>query len=276
MAYEITGAQYKAEWIQPFERGETYLKACVTPEMVMEGNSSAVFAVRGTGSGMSSRGANGLIPTRNATDTQVTVTLKERHTLENHTKFNVFTTQGGKMRQNMQLRSRMDAVREIDDEIILALETASTQFSASAITMSHGAIADITSDLWTNDVGDEITFVWTPKAWAKLNTLDAFINADYVDGKPLMGKMERPKYWNGATHMMHNGLPGRGTSTAKCYAFAKSAIGHAMAAENIDIASGYNEEQAYSWDRASINHASVVLKQSGLLEIVYDDTAAIS
>ena len=277
MAYEITGQQYRDEWITAFQRGETYLKDAVTKEMVVEGSSSAVFAIAGVSSGMSSRGANGLIPTRNATDTQVTATLKERHTLENQTKFNVFTSHSGKLRQAMQTRSRMDAVREIDDEILIALQTATNVWnSGTAVALTYGIVNDIISDLWENNAQSGVCCVWTPKQWAKIRTFAEFTSADYVDAKPLMGDAFRPVYWNNATHFIHTGLPGLGTATASGYAFSKAAVGHALANDEVSVGAGFNEEHAYSWDRATIYHAAVVLQQAGIVEVINDDTAALS
>ena len=277
MAYQITGQQYRDEWIHSFQRGETYLKDTVTKEMVTEGSSAAIFAIAGTSSGMTSRGANGLIPTRNATDRQVTLTLKERHTLENQTKFNVFTSQAGKLREVMQHRSRMDAVREIDDEIILALDTATNQWnSGTAVNPTFGVVNDIISDLWENNAGDGVCCVWTPKTWAKIRTFDQFTSADYVDAKPLMGEAMRPVYWNNATHFVHTGLPGMGTATAKNFAFAKAAVGHAIANGETDVDADYNREHAYSWDRATIYHVAAILQQEGVIEITTNDTVALT
>lgn len=277
MSYMITAAQYRDEWVHEFQRGETYLKDTVTKETVVEGHSSAVFAIAGQSSGMTSRGANGLIPTRNATDTQVTVTLKERHTLENQTKFNVFTSQGGKLREAMQVRSRKDAAREIDDEIISALSSASNQYNGgSAIVLSYGKLIDIISDLWENNATEMVTVVHTPKSWARMLNFTEFTNIDYVDRKPLMGDTPRPIFFANAYHMMHNGLEGKGGATAKMYAYAKPAVGHAIAADEIDVDADYNREQAYSWDRATIFHAAKILQQAGVKQIVHDDTAAFS
>lgn len=276
--YMITSEQYKDEWIPEFQRGETYLKDCTMKETVTEGNSSAVFAIEGQGPGMTGRGANGLIPPRNATDRQVTLPLKERHTLENNSNFNVFTAQGGKLRQAMQRRSRMSAVREVDDEIILALQTATNQWDGgSALTdITFGVLNDIISDLWENNVSDGVCCVWTPKAWARIRGLKEFNNFDHVDSKPLMGNAMRPIYWNNATHFIHTGLPGQKSATAKNYAFAKSAVGHAIASGEIEVEAGFNNEQAYSWDRATIHHVSAILQQEGVIEITTDNTQAIA
>jgi len=277
MAYEVTAAQYRDEWIESFQRGETYLKECVTREVINEGHSSAVFAVGGVSSGMTSRGANGLIPTRNVTDSQITFTLKERHSLENRTDFDVFTSQSGGLRKRMQQQSRKDSVIEIDDEIVSALDTATTQWNAGgAISPTLGVVTDIMSDLWENNADAGLCFLWTPKSWAKVKQLATFNSIDYVDKKPLMGDAVAPVMWNGATHIMHNGLPESGTATARNYAFSKAAIGHCLAGGEADVSSGFNDEHKYSWDRATIYHVAGILQQPGVIRITTDDTAAIA
>lgn len=277
MSYDVTATQYKKEWITPFQRGETYLKETVMKEQQVMGTSSATFAVEGISSGMTERGANGLIPSRRATDRQVVATLKERHSLENHTDFNVFTSQGGKLRQAMQTRSRMDSYREIDDEILLAMQTATNQFNGgAAANLTFGSITDMLSDLWAKNVDQDITCVWTPKSWAKIHGLKEFTSIDWSGDKKLAsGRLSKPKVWAGATHFIHTGLPGMGTATAKNYMYSKSAIGHCIAGD-VDIDADYNREQKYSWDRATIYHVSVVLQQEGLMEITTDDTVAIA
>lgn len=278
MAYTVTATQYRDEWIHEFQRGETYLKDTVSKESIISGHSSAAWAIAGQSSGMSERGVNGLIPTRNAADRQVTAELKEMHSLENNTSFNVFTSQGGKLREVMQKRSRMDAVREIDDEIVRALTTATNVYnSGTAVTMTLGRMVDIVSDLWEGNVDERVTFLHTPKSWARLLTMPNFTSSDYVDRKPLMDEAPRPVIYANAWHMMHNGLVGRTTATAQMFVYAKSAVGHALAdGDNIKVAAGYNEEQDYSWDRATIYHRAVILQQAGVLKVVHDDSAAIS
>lgn len=278
MAYPVTATQYRDEWIHEFQRGETYLKDTVSRETILNGHSSAVWAIAGQSSGMSERGVNGLIPTRNANDRQVSAELKEKHSLENNTSFNVFTSQGGKLREVMQKRSRMDAVREIDDEIIRALSTATNVYNGgTAVTMTLGRMVDIISDLWEGNVDERVTFLHTPKSWARLLTMPNFTSSDYVDRKPLMDEAPRPVIYANAWHMIHNGLPGRTGATAQMFVYAKSAIGHALAdGDDIKVAAGYNDEQDYSWDRATIYHRALILQQAGVLKVVHDDSVAIT
>ena len=279
MAYQITQQQYRDEWVVTFQRGETYLRYATTPEMMINGN-QALFPIQGTAVGVTGRGVNGLIPSDNPTDTQITIPLVERHRKETQTGFNIFTAHGN-LREAMQNRGALALAREVDDEIISnGLEQATNQFNGgTAITLTYGRVQDIMSDLLENNVYamDMVTFVWTPKAWARLLTFDQFISSDYIEDNFLLGgATQRPRMWNGAMHMVHTGLPGVGTATANCYAFGKAAVGYAMNTEGIDVAIGYDEEDDYSFARHSLFHGSRLLQQSGIIEVVHDDTAAIS
>lgn len=278
MAYMITRDQFVDEWVVAFQRGETPLKDAVTKEIMVSGL-TAKFALQGAAGRMTTRGTNGLIPSRTRTDSQPTATLKEKHSLETQTGFNVFTA-AANLREAMQNAGAKTAAREIDYTILDALETATNSYnSGNAVTLTYGKVVDIISDLRENDVteSDMVTCVWTPKAWARLETFPEFTSADYVDAKPLPGlTIGRPKVWLGAMHLQHTGLSGMGTSTAHNFAFAKAAVGHAIATGEIQVGVGYNEEQDYSYSRHTIFDGAVVLQQSGILKIVTDDTAAFS
>lgn len=277
MTYDVTATQYKNEWITLFQRGETYLKDTVMRETILAGHSSATFAFAGVSSDMTERGVNGLIPAANATDTQINVPLKEKHFLEKETDFNVFTSQGEGLRKAMQMRARTSAAREIDNEIVRALTAASNVYnSGTAVTLTHGKIVDIISELRENDVHGMVTFVHSVKSFARLKTLQQFTSVDYVDQKPLMGDDERPVMFAGARHVQFNGLVGKGGATAALYVYAKDAVGHALANESTDVKSGFDDEQAYSWARSTIYHGAKILQQAGVLKVVHDDTAAFA
>lgn len=278
MAYMITQDQYREEWVVAFQRGETYLKDSVTKEIMISGL-NAKFALQGAAGRMTQRGTNGLIPSRNRTDTQPTIPLAEKHSKETQTGFNVFTAPAN-LRQAMQNAGALTAAREIDYTIIDALQTATNKYnSGTAITLTYGKTVDALSNLFQSDVmsGHEITCLWTPKAWARLLTFQEFKSADYVDAKPLVGlAADRPKIWLGAKHIMHTGLPGMGTSTASNFIFAKPAVGHAIATGETQVAAGYNDEDDYSYSRHTVYDGAVILQQAGVTEVVTDDTAAFS
>lgn len=278
MAYMITKDQYREEWIVAFQRGETPLKSAVTKELMLSGL-TAKFALQGSAGRMTSRGANGLIPSRSRTDTQPTITLVEKHSKETQTGFNVFTAPAN-LREAMQNAGALTAYREIDYTILDALETATNQYNGgAAVTLTHGKLVDAITDIFERHVstGDMITCVWTPKAWGRLLTIPEFASEDYVSDKPLIGTgVDKPKVWMGAMHMMHSGLPGVGTATASNFIFAKSAVGHAIASGEIQVASGYNDEDDYSFSRHTIYDGATILQQDGVIEVVTDDTAAFS
>lgn len=278
MAYQITKEQYREEWIVAFQRGETYLKDCVTKEVQISGL-TANFAIQGAAGRMSTRGTNGKIPSRNRTDRQPKITLEEKHSKESQTGFNVFTAPAD-LRMAMQNAGALAASREIDYTIIDALDTATNQYnSGTAITLTYGKTVDALSDLFQRDVmvNNDITCLWTPKAWARLLTFDEFTSADYIESKPLVGlAQERPKMWLGAKHIMHTGLPGMGTATATNYIFAKPAVGHAIAQGEIQAVAGYDDEDDYSYSRHTIYDGSILLQQDGVIKLVTDDTVAFS
>ena len=288
MGYQITEQDYIDEWVVRFQRGETYLKNAVTREETLSGN-TAIFPIQGAAPRMNKRGVNGLIASRERVDSQVPVTLEEYHSLETRSSFDIFTSQSN-LRMAMQNAGALTAAREVDQVIIEdALSTATNLYnSGTAIALTFGNVVDIISDLNAQDVysSDEITFLWTPKAWARLKTFDEFTSSDYVDYKPLssgLGPMaggvagkERPVRWAGAIHMPHTGLPNIGEANAQCYAFARGAVGHAINEGGIHVNVGYVGEQDYSYARHSVYMGARLLQQSGVLAITHNDTTAIS
>lgn len=275
MAYTITKQQYIDEWVVAFQRGETLLKSRVMEETI-NGGTSAVFSIQGAAGRMAERGANGLIPSRNRTDSQVTVTLKEKHSLEQRTNFDVFTASAN-LREAMQNAGVKTLAREIDQTIIDVLATATNSYNGgSAFTPTYGKVVDAISELYENDVNpeDEITFLWTPKSWARLMTFPQFTSSDYVGTEYLLGKTTEARKFLNTVHIMHNGLPGVGTSTAQNFVFARPAIGHAIGKQEHGV--GYNEEHDYSFDRQTLYDGAAILQQSGVLKIITDDTAAFS
>ncbi len=275
MAYTITKQQYIDEWVVAFQRGETLLKSRVTEEM-MNGGTSAVFSIQGAAPRMATRGTNGLIPSRNRTDSQITIPLQEKHSLEQRNNFDVFTASAN-LRQAMQNAGVKTLAREIDQTIIDALATATNSYNGgAAFTLTYGKVVEAISKLYQNDVTpeDEITVLWTPAAWARLMTFPQFTSSDYVGREYLLsGNTEARKFLN-VVHMMHNGLPGAGTNAAQNFIFAKPAVGHAIGKQEHGV--GYNEEHDYSFDRETLYDGAAILQQAGVLKVVTDDTAAFS
>ncbi len=275
MSYQITQEQYRQEWTVAFQRGMTYLKDSVTKEMLLKGN-EAVFPIQEQAPKFSARGANGRLPAQRTGARQVRVPIEEKNLLQRELDFNLLTAQAD-VRELMQNSSVLESYREIDDVIINdALATATNTYnSGNAVQVTAGTVQKILATLHERNVrsADMITFLWTPMAWAEFTQQVAVINVEYVDTKPLMGDYDTPIKWGGAKHMIHTGLPGMGTNNAKCYAFAKAAVGHAVAEGLTGVYMGQNEEEGYYYHRNFITHGARLLQQSGVIEITHNDNA---
>ncbi|MBA2708001.1 MAG: hypothetical protein H0U59_09380 [Gemmatimonadaceae bacterium] len=273
MADAAYATMYRSEWIKGFERDQALLRSTVTTEAIFNGR-EAVFLVATTNREAVTRGPNGLIPASTDDLNQYTLTIEEKHDLPQKTRFNIFVGQSDQ-RAIMQANSRGVINRDVDNEIIDALETGTLQVSAVADTMGKGLVNKaITMMVNANIPFDgRITGVLTPAAWAYLSDIPQFASQDYVRGRPMEeGPVTRMR-WMGIDWTMHSGLPGIGTASASCFIYHKSAVGHAYASGDIQALSGYNEEQDYSWTRTTLYHGAKLLQNTGVIEILHDDSA---
>jgi hypothetical protein len=128
-------------------------------------------------------------------------------------------------------------------------------------------------------LGRNIFGVITPAFEAYLMQTKEFANADYTGAK--LPFVNPPDYddapttfvWAGVTWIVHPGLTGAGTASEKCYVFHKSAVGHAVDTKGIESPVGYDEEQAYSWARCSLNMGTKMLQTNGVVQILHDGSA---
>ena len=271
--------QYRQEFIQAFEQHQSLLRETVTTEAVIKGN-QAIFLVAGSGDSEAvSRGVNGQIPARADDNTQNTATLREWHDLVRKTGFNVFASQGNQ-RSIMQMTTMAVLNRKIDDLIITAL-------SGGTVTAGAGAIPSVSmfqsgrvklsnaSVPWDSNV----TLLCQPSFLAYLEQAPEFTNADYVNVRPYAGDepswKDRPMAyrWRNCLIIEHPNLPGKGTSSETSFMYHKSAIGHAANTEGLASPVGYDEEQDYSWARASCFMGSVLLQNTGVINITADGSA---
>lgn len=273
--------QYRQEFIQAFEQHQSLLRETVTTEAVIKGQ-QAVFLVAGSGSAAAvTRGINGRIPARADALTQNTCTLTEWHDLVRKTGFNVFASQGNQ-RSVMQMTTMAVLNRKIDDLIITELNTGTVTIGSSTtipnvalfqngrVKLSNAAIP------WDSN----ITLLCQPSFLAYLEQATEFANAQYVDVRPYAGA-ENPSWkdkpmayrWRNCLIIEHPNLPGRGTSSEKSFLFHKSAIGHAMDTAGMQTPVGVDEEQDYSWARASAFMGAKLLQNTGVVVITADGSA---
>jgi hypothetical protein len=280
MAATAPVTQYRDELIAGFEQRQSLLRSATTTEAVIKGN-TATFLVADSGSASAvTRGVNGLIPARNDSLTQTSATLQEWHDLVHKTRFNIFQSQGNQ-RAIMQQTTMGVLNRKIDSDIIAALATG-TLNTGTAVTADVNLVMRSLTILGNNDVPFDggIFAVITPAFYAYLMQATEFASADYVGGKPYESgiPLQKPMliWWNNVYWIVHPNLTGAGTSSETCFMFHRTAIGHAFDTDALDIALGYNEEQDYSFARATSFMGSKLLQNSGVVLMYHDGSAYVS
>jgi hypothetical protein len=274
--------QYRQEFIASFEQHQSLVRDSVTTEAVIKGN-QATFLVAGSGGASAvTRGVNGLIPARADDLTQSTATLQEWHDLVRKTNFNVFASQGNQ-REIMQKTTMSVINRKIDSDIITILNTG-TQDTGTTATASLMMVLRSKTILGNNGVpfDGNIWGLITPAFEAYLMQIKEFAGREYVTKQPMEGAdaawKDAPGFyrWAGVNWIVHPNLPGKGTNAEKCFMYHKTAIGHAANTEGLQTPVGYDEEQAYSWARASIDMGGVLLQNSGVIVMNHDGSAMVA
>lgn len=279
MADTAFQTQYRQEFIAGFEQKQTLLRETVTTEAVIKGN-TAVFLVADSGAAEAvTRGVNGLIPARADNNAQNSAVLQEWHDLVRKTGFNVFASQGSQ-RSIMQDTTMGVINRKIDNMIITELNTATNDTGAAA-TGSVSMFQHARVILGNNSVpwDSNITLLCTPAFLAYLEQAPEFANAQYVEMKPYAGQemswRDKPMAyrWRNCLIIEHPNLPGKATAAEKCFLYHKSAIGHAANTGGVETPVGYDEEQDYSYARASVFMGAKLLQNSGIVVINHDGSA---
>lgn len=266
---------YRAEQIATFEQRYSILRATCVQEAIAKGN-QATFQVSGSGSASAvERGVNGLIPYFTTDNTQSTATLVEAHAPFQRTSFNIFATQGD-MKKVMHDEAIGTLNRHIDQKVIDQLDTA-TNDTGTSQTASMDMVMKSQVILGNNNVPieeeDNMFAVITPAFRAYMLQTTEFASGDYVDVKPLNGPVRRMWRWAGINWMLHTGLTGAAGSTEKCYMYHKRAMGHAANSKEMQVIVGYNEEQDYTYARATLYHNAKLLQNSGIVQLKHDGSA---
>jgi len=277
MVDQVFQTQYRDEFIAGFEQHVSLLRDTVTTEAVIKGN-QAVFLVADSGDAeATTRGASGLIPARSDNQAQNTATLNEWHDLVRKTNFNIFASQGN---QNhiMQMTTMAVINRKIDDLIITVLNTGTVTIGSSTTLPSVSLFQNGRVKLSNASVpwDSNITLLCQPAFLAYLEQAPEFASADYVNMRSYAGDdpswRDQPMAyrWRNALICEHPNLPGKGTSSEISFLYHKNSVGHAANTDGMETPVGYNEEQAYSYARCSMDMGSVLLQNSGVVVITAD------
>jgi hypothetical protein len=272
--------QYRQEYIASFEQHQSLLRETVTTEAVIKGQ-QAVFLVAGSNDSTAvNRGVNGMIPARADDNTQNTATLREWHDLVRKTDFNVFASQGNQ-RQIMQMTTMAVLNRKIDDLIINELDATTVTLGGTTTIPNVQVFQNARVKLSNASVpwDGNITLLCQPSFLGYLEQAPEFANAEYVNLRPYAGDdpswRDQPHAyrWRNVLICEHPNLPGKGTTGEKSFLYHKNAIGHAMDVSGMDTPVGFDQEQDYSWARASCFMAAKLLQTTGVVEIDHDGSA---
>lgn len=285
MSQTLTGTRtapltmYRAEYVAGFEREGSMLRQCVTTEHMKQGG-AVVFLVADSGSAtVNTRGSDGLYPARVNNNNQTTLTLVDETDLPRMNGFDIFSSQGPQ-RQIMFETSQKVIGRAVDDKILTALDTGTLGLSASASTDALGMFQAAAAVLKTNNasstVPGDLTAVISPAFYANLLKSAEFRNIENVDEKRLInGHLTSMQFtrWLGVNIIEHTGISGVGTAAEKCFMFHRRAVGHAIDKDTFVPDMGFNEEQNYSWVRATVYHAASKLQNTGIVEMLHDGSS---
>ena len=277
--------RYREDVIADFARRKATLVNTVRNDSMDRGG-QMVFLIAGSGNRVAvGRGANGDIPLVDDVQSQVTVTLEEAHDHTRKNRFNIFTAQGDQL-SIMRRESIAVIHRAQDQKIISTIETGTVTLGTIAA-MSKDvankiAVTLANADVGTEDDGNNLFAAVTPATWAELTDITSFASADYVHFGPEsppeagMNMPDRFKNWMGINWTVHNGLTGKGTSTATNLAWHRDAVGYTMGTGGIDARLDYDAEQDRTWRRASIFHGAAKLQNAGIVKWVHDDTGVLA
>ena len=286
MAGAAPQVQYRQEMVLGFTQRQSLLKDTTTKETVVKGNQATFLIANSTNTAVT-RGVNGRIPYQDNDNSQVTVTLKEKHVPVEMTGFNIFQSQGNQT-QIMQMNTMAGMNRDIDQVILaeLANGTLDTNTAATAsMTMVGKAIATLQNNGVPFD-GDIYACI-SGSFLIYLMSLAQFSSADYVVVKPhvnfpglnatVANKSGQGWYdWMGVKWIVNSLISGAGTSSELCYMYHRNAIGHAANSENMDAEIGYDAKEATSWSRTSLYHEAKLLQNSGVIRMTHDGSAHVA
>ena len=208
--------------------------------------------------------------------------MQEWHDLVRKARFNIFASQGNQ-RQIMQMTTMAVLNRKIDSQIIDQLATGSVGVGAAGVianvdTVQHAQVLLQNASVpWDSN----ICLLSQPSLISYLEQAPEFSKATYVNVRPFAGDDDNANWrdmpmayrWKNMMVISHPNLPGKATTSENSFMYHKNSIGHAADKESLDSAVGYNDEQDYSYARASMFMGAVLLQDSGIVVITHDGSA---
>jgi Phage capsid protein len=266
---------FAREMIEEYEVTKSYMRGLVNTKGKVEAK-TFTWTLSGKAGMAEERGANGEFVPGDDIQDQISVQLKEYGSYRRKMGFNIYTSPVDDRKE--QQRKNLTETNRLTDKLIIDQLATATQYpmGATASVFSLAAYQSLRNRLDTNVVSAHSrTFLVTPALFNRTLAIKEFASRDYVTDEPFMKPlMEQGRMFNGTLFLMHPGLPGVGTNSAKCYMFQKEALGHAMVMGEANVKSGHNEEQDYFWSNAISMQGAKLLLPEGVAVYNHDDSIA--
>ena len=293
MSTSITTAfvrQYESEVHHVFQRMGGLLRMAVRAKSNVVG-SSTTFQKIGTGSA-TTKARHGVITPMNNAHTAVQCSISDFYAGDwvdrlDEAKINIDE------RMALAQAGAWALGRKVDDQILTVMDDTTQSTVTLLLTSTSSAensMLNWVKALDSNDVpNDGYRYgVLSPFAWALMMKIESFASADYVsaDGLPFRegASIMKWKDWLGVKWCVHNGVPGAGTATSKCFVWHKRAVGYASGAHPKNAAEQTNAIMAdITWhgDRAAhfVNHwmsgGACLIEDNGVIEANINDTGTL-
>jgi len=259
-----------------YARQMSYFRGTVRTDGEVIGN-TVRFQKLGT-LAMTTKSRQGEIPVSNPTHSYVDCSMADYYVRVLIDKLDL-TALNIEVRNNYMRNMVESANRKVDDIIIAAMDAGATVSEGDYTgAMSRNLALQVCEELDSNDVprdGRRFCAV-TPLQWAHLHCYPEFASSDYTGPEDLPFKKQGMpiRTWLDMHWMTHTGLTGRGTSTAKCYAWHMDSVGHGIKDE-IQTQWDWNQP-SFAWDGATaLGMGTCVIDVNGLVQIRVDDTKAL-
>ncbi|MEQ8193052.1 MAG: phage capsid protein [Rhodospirillales bacterium] len=266
--------QYEREVHEAFQRRGSFLLQTIRRKTGVKG-SSTHFQVIGTGIA-TTKARHGTITPMNQSHTSVECTLEDFYAGDWVDKLDEAKVNHDE-REAIAHGGAWALGRKADEQIVTKMDGTSTFVGDHSTGITRALLLGAVEALNDNDVpNDGQRFgLLGPRTWSTAMTIAEFADADFIGGDNLPYlKGAEPRTWLGVHWMVHTGIPGKGTATAKNLVYHKSAVGYASGAEiTADI--------TWHGDRAAhfVNHymsgGACLIDANGVVEIRLDETAAI-
>ena len=293
MATDVSDAfinQYESEVHQQFQRRASYLLPTVRTKGGVKGQ-AIVWQKMGTGTA-TTKSRHGTITPMNVSHTPITNTLADFYAGDWADNLDLF-------KLNIDERFELGQAgagalgRQIDSQITTALD-ATTQTAVTITVTSFAAIraglVNAVEDLADNDtpMDGNVWGVLTNRGWSQALQVAQFASSDYTGPENLafmegFKTQKEFKSWMGVHWQAHNGLPGKGTATAKGFVYHKTACGYGYAklVEGMDGPSAkvditwHGDRQAWFIAHCMSGQAALI-DDLGVIETNHDDTTGIA